>query len=213
MTIDSIIKKVRLCFDEYSTTNDFENTSMDDIIKDKIGDAIRWICLYAPSELLGGSNSSDTGALKDVETNATSDGVFQIALPTDFLKLVRVRVSGWGKVIKEPIKEDSGEYLCGTNSVSSPTKDRPQAAIIEKSKKILEVNPATKGDVVEYTYISDLSSNSSSATSASDDVSIPKKTETSFIYYLAFLVLSAYADSRSERMYQIAKENLARSDS
>lgn len=209
MTIESIIKSVRLCFDEYSTTNDFEDTSMDEIIKDKIGDAQRWICLYSPSQLLGKSGTTITGALIDKEETAKADGIMQITLPPDYLRLVRVRVSGWNKAVMEPISEDSGEYLQWNDELSAPTKDRPSAAIIEKSQKILEVNPVSSGDKVEYTYITDLSSSDSSSETTTD-VTIPAKTETSFIYYLAFLVLSAYGDARAERMYQIAKENLAR---
>ena len=222
MTVGEIIKAVRFCYDEEAIDSaDFrnasaqDNTYMDNIIKSKIGDAVRWICLYCPAELLGGSDTqgTDTGIMKDdtianpVSISGTTGGT--ITLPDDFIKLVRVRVPGWHRAIKEPISEDSPEclQLRDTNGAAA-VADRPQAVLIEKASKQLEVWPTASN--VQITYISEptISITSSSATSTA--VALPPRAKTAFIYYLAFLVLSAYEDSRAARMLEIAKMNTGR---
>ena len=83
MTVEQIIEAVRFCYDEepmnsagFSSVSDNDNTYMDNIIRSKIGDAVRWICLYAPAELLGGSDETSgtseqnkTGILVDATNN------------------------------------------------------------------------------------------------------------------------------------------------
>ena len=123
MTVGEIIKAVRWCFDEeqmngsdFAIASSNDNTLMDNIIKSKIGDAVRWICLYCPAELLGGSD--ETGLTTGIMTDATltpaaisgtTGGV--VTMPGDFIKLVRIRVTGWHRAVREPLAEDSDEYL------------------------------------------------------------------------------------------------------
>ena len=141
MTVDNIIKAVRWCIDEEAANAagiadvsafDFDGGThtdeglMNNIIKDKIGDALRWICLYAPADLLGGTdeyitpNPGDTptpvltGILVDMQDppvaiSSTSAG--KLTMPADFVKLARVRVSGWHRAVKSLLAEDSDESL------------------------------------------------------------------------------------------------------
>ncbi len=229
MTIENIISSVRLCIDEKkgSSTEAFvteDYTDMDDIIKDKIGDAIRWLCLYGPAEMLGGSDETDTpvditpGVMKDwtpSSVTAIAEGGGRVVLPSDYIKLARVRVSGWSRAIKVPISEDSDEYLqLYDTSGAAATADRPQAAIIDKAAKELEVWPWSNGNTIYITYVFDTEGEVYEVTSGNDTiqkVSIPPKTKTAFIYYIAFLLLSAYGDERATRMLEIAKMNIGKS--
>lgn len=239
MSIDAIIKAVRWCIDEEAATNATgdngtfdgtfddsfqaasfydtlvsDNILMNNIIKSKIGDALRWICIYAPAELLTGNDGSDTtGILVDVN-NATTTAITTggqtiggyIQVPNEFIKIVRVRGNGWHRAVKELISEDSEEYLqLYDENGAKATADRPQAAIIERAQKRIEVYP--NGNV-DYTYVKDVTVGQDYTASATPLV--PDKAKTSFIYYLAFLLLSAYGDERAVRMLEIAKMNLGK---
>lgn len=245
MTVADIIKEVRLCIDEeavnatglqFTTANayDFGGGSvsdvglMDSIIISKIGTAIRWICLYAPSELLSGSDeATPTGIIKDAslsDSHTTDNGVElqagngckKLVMPTDFIKLLRVRVSGWHRAVKHPISEDSDAYTeLYDESGATATNDRPVAAIIEKSQSVVEVWPCTGDSVlVEVSYISStdavIFNKPKTGGGTEQAVSLPPRAIPSFIYYLSYLLLSAYGDQRAERMFEIAKMNLGK---
>lgn len=222
MTIENIIKAVRLSFDEEAVNASSlatglvyadDNSLMDNIIKGKIGDALRWVCLYGPAELLGGTDTTGTATNILVDDDSptvtaitgTTGGV--ITLPTNFIKLARVRVSGWNRAIKDPIQEDSDEYLQLYTEIGTATADRPQAVIIDRATKKLEIWPWDSNKSVELTYVADTETIISDSDTA---VALPPKAITAFIYYLAFLTLSAYGDVRAERMLEIAKMNLGK---
>lgn len=243
MKLTDITKSVRLCIDEeavndanFTNASDGDCTRMDAIITDKIGDALRWVCLYAPASLLTGSDEKvndepvDTGIVKDIEPTARiidpsrlmAAGI--VNLPADFVKLVRVRVNGWHRAIRVPLEEDAEEYLhLYDEHGASATAERPVAALIEKASKQLELWPC--GSVkpkagedgvyeltnasVELTYIASVeASELLQGSGDSKFLPLPPKSTTSFIYYLAFLLLSAYGDERAARMLEIAKMNL-----
>jgi hypothetical protein len=135
-------------------------------------------------------------------------------MPADFVKLARVRVAGWHRAVKELLTEDSDEYLqlYDTNGATA-TVDRPQAVLIEKSTREIEVWPI--GSPANYTYVAnvDPEEHAFDVTSGEPAVTerhypLPPRVKTSFIYYLAFLLLSAYGDARSEKMLEIAMQNL-----
>lgn len=220
MTVEQIIKAVRWCYDEEAQNlsniqqaQAGDSTLMDNIIKAKIPDAVRWICLYAPTELLGGSDEQDfpTGILVDKTGSPTSiSGTTggKLTMPPDYIRLVRVRVNGWHRAVKNPISEDSDEYLqLRDENGATATADRPQAAIIDKATKEIEVWPT--GASAEYTYVASLNDEDITKDGGTT-VAIPPRAKTAFIYYLAFLVLSAYEDSRAARMLDIAKMNIGK---
>lgn len=192
-----------------------DNILMNNIIKSKIGDALRWVCLYAPAELLTGNDgSSSTGILVDVDdasaTAITLNGATiggYVTVPLDFIKIVRVRGAGWHRAVKELISEDSEEYLqLYDDSGAAATLDRPQAAIIERAQKRIEVYPNAS---VSYTYVKDITVGVDYVSGSTAPL-VPDKAKTSFVYYIAFLLLSAYGDERAPRMLDIAKMNLAK---
>lgn len=230
MLITDIISAVRYCIDEEVTNGSNlsyanDNTRMDNIIKAKIGDALRWVCLYAPADLLGGTddtaqNPVQTGILVDV-TNAIPNSIVidghavagTLTMPNDFIKLARVRVSGWHRAVKVPLSEDSDEYLqLYDSNGATATADRPQAALIETSTRKLEVWPWGGSGIVPYTYVASVEP-APIRTQPSGSIigyAFPPKVKTAIIYYIAFLLLSAYADARAPRMLEIAKMNLGK---
>ena len=244
MSIDDIISAVRFCIDEeksngasFANASSGDDTSMNNIIKNKIGDALRWVCLYAPAELLGGSDESittgsgteqdptittpvATGILVDEEptpTAAYDNAAGIISLNDNFIKLARVRVEGWHRAVKVPLSEDSEEYLqlMDTNGATA-TYDRPQAVIIDAATKKMELWPWNPGDSeaeepvdadeVSLTYVASV--DPVGIGTPVTKYALPPLAKPAFIYYLAFLLLSAYNDPRAERMLAIAQMNL-----
>jgi hypothetical protein len=224
MTVSDIIKAVRLCIDEEDSNPSSlanqgvlgsDNALMDNIIKAKIGDAIRWICLYAPAELLSNTETSETGSIDLIyEEDLTPTG--NLLTPTNtLLKVVRVGCSNWHRAIlgDSLLKEDSDEYLQLRDvNGAEATNDRPQAALINTKRKKVEVWPATN-NTFTLTYAKALSATdlNNIVTTATTKVNVPVLVETSFIYYLAYLVLTAYVDARRESMLEIAMQNLGKS--
>ena len=77
MTVGQIIKAVRWCIDEEAvnaaniedvSAYDFDGGThtdlglMNNIIRNKIPAALRWVCLYAPAEQLSGVSGSGSGS-------------------------------------------------------------------------------------------------------------------------------------------------------
>lgn len=228
MIVQNIYKRVRWCYDEEAlnaanlddvSAYDFDNASTDNglmnhIIKDKIGDALRWICLYAPAEQLsgGGSVEGSINIVVDATGNIPSNG--KIALGTNFIRLIRVRCSNWHRAVMGDtlLKEDSEEYLQLMDSYGAEaTVDRPQAALIESAEKKVEVWPHASG-TYELTKLVMPTPEDLDNLDDDDNVNIPPLLVSSFLYYLAYLTLSAYDDTRAGRMLEIAIQHLAKTN-
>jgi hypothetical protein len=115
------------------------------------------------------------------------------------------------------IREDSDEYLqLRDEHGATATVDRPQAALINTKTKKLEVWPSTymngtyeTDDTFEVTYVVMPTMNNISSSST---VNVPPMVETSFIYYIAYLVLLGYGDARAPRMLEVAFMNIGKHD-
>ena len=238
MNVAGIKEAVRLCIDEEAA--DISNlngvdandcTYMDNIITGKIPAALRWITLYAPAETLSGvsSSSSDDNESESETTPGTIDIVVEeshtlsaeanvvnnlIEPDETLIRVVRVKHASWHRAIlgDSLIKEDSDEYLqLRDDNGAAATIERPQAALINTKKKAVEVWPATIG-VVKLTYIRALTDADLSGIVDETTVNLPVSVETSFIYYLAYLVCCAYGDGRAKSMFEIATMNLGKTD-
>lgn len=236
MTVQDIYKRVRLCFDEEAlnvagfddaSSYDFDgmttdNGLMNHIIKDKIGDALRWICLYAPAEQLSGGSDGDNGEngsdgaidiVVDDKGSVPLNGM--IPLGKNFIRLIRIRCNGWHRAVmgESLLREDDDKYLQLDDEYGAEaTENRPQAALIETAEKKVQVFPHDDGMTYELTKLVMPSSDDFRNLTDGTTVNIPPLLETSFVYYLAFLTLSAYEDSRSQRMLDIAKMSLGQTE-
>lgn len=230
MEIRDIYQAVRLCFDEGAENGSSlseeavaalgsDSEAMNEIIENKLSDALRWVCLYAPAEQLSGGGSGESGTIDIIEDSSgdvPSDG--RISLGGNFIRLIRIRCSDWQRAVMGDslLKEDSEEYLQLSDPYGAEaTSDRPQAALIETREKQVEVWPHGSEATYELTKLVMPTSETIRQTlqqSGEVQVSVPPLLEGSFVYYLAFLVLSAYADPRATRMLEIAKMNLGLTD-
>ena len=240
MTVGSIIKAVRWCIDEEAvnmagiadvSAYDFDEGThtdeglMNNIIRNKIPDALRWVCLYAPAEQLsGGGSTSEEGEEGEdsdsvdiiKEEKIKADDAHTLTPTSTLVRVVRVKGTGWHRAIlgDSLIKEDSDEYLqLNDPDGATATKDRPQAALVNTKSKAVEVWPSEKDEEFLLTYITALSA--SSISGLDDDttpVGVPANVETSFIYYLAYLLLTAYGDARAKSMFDVATLNLGKTE-
>lgn len=210
MTVANIIHHVRWCIDEETGAESYIDTYADRLIMSRIQYALRWACLYSdPSLLMSGAASGEASSSGAVVTSIkASDGV--ITLPQNFLKVLRVRSSDWKKGVSVPVTEDSDEYLMQSDETAKAGVNCPVVAYIASTPQRLELYPkpgtgasAEATIVISPDYVTE-TSNMNETT----DVSIPSGVRTSFIYYLAYLVMCAYNDSRAGSMYEIAKQNL-----
>ena len=227
MDIDDIVSRVRWAIDEEALTNESflnasagDSTKMDNIIRASIGTALHWVCLHAPAEMLTGNDGTTdpteqqklivdkTPTVSQIPPTGTAIGG-SFSLENDFLRLVRVRGDNWHRAVMTPISEDSEEYLqLRDENGAMATYDRPQAAIILRATKSIEVYP--KPTTVNYTYVRDpLAGGAIDYTSeTATEPFVPAKAQAALIYYIAFLVLSAYGDPRAARMLEIAMMNI-----
>lgn len=233
MSIEEIIKAVRWCIDEESNntseiTDEKDDLYMDNIIKSKISDALHWIAITAASSsVLSDSkkvDSKETASKKvdsettesgktDVTTSSTfkvesfdeTRGIGQITMPSDteVINISRVRGKGWFKAVM-PVEDTDDEALMMFDDTAKGTEDRPLATIMRENPIRILLQPIPDEAVISFVGVP----KNVSITSDTTDVAIPDKLSNAFIYYLAFLLLSAYDDTKANQMYTIALQQL-----
>ena len=212
MSIEEIIKAVRWCIDEESNntseiTDEKDDLYMDNIIKSKINDALHWIAITAASSpVLSDSRSigstSDTIQVSDFDSN---HNIGAITMPSnmEIITINRIRGDSWYKAVT-PVEDTDDEALMMYDDTANGTIDRPQAAIMRENPIRILMQPKTSTAVITYVGVPKSVSTDASTT----DVSIPDKLKNAFIYYIAFLLLSAYDDTKASQMYTIALQQL-----
>ena len=224
MTVDEIINQVRFCIDEESNNtssladviDEKDDSYMDNIIKAKIPDALHWIAVTATSSAVL-SNSKETSKKADSSNPSTStdmevkafegsDTIGIVEMPSNIsvFNINRVRATGWHKAVV-PVEDTSDDALLMFDETAMGTIDRPQAAIMRTTPLKLLVQPKAATITVSYVGVPTVISKDNDET---ESVDISDNFKSSLIYYLAFLLLSAYDDSKANQMYNIALQML-----
>ncbi len=212
MSIEEIIKAVRWCIDEESNntseiTDEKDDLYMDNIIKSKINDALHWIAITAASSPVL-SDSKSIGSTSDTIQVLDFDSIHNIGVITmpsnmEIITINRIRGASWYKAVT-PVEDTDDEALMMYDDTVNGTIDRPQAAIMRENPIKILMQPKTSTAVITYVGVPKSVSTDNSTT----DVSIPDKLKNAFIYYIAFLLLSAYDDTKASQMYTIALQQL-----
>lgn len=212
MTVAEIIQQVRWCIDEESNntssiSDEKDDEYMDHIIKAKINDALHWLAITASSSpILAEAKkvAGDTTATFKVEDFDTERNIGVITMPsnTEILNISRVRGKGWQKAAV-PVEDTEDEALMMFDDTAKGTIDRPQAAIMRENPIKLLLQPKPEIEVV-VSYVG----LPTSITSETEEVTVSDKLKNAFIYYIAFLLLSAYDDTKANQMYTIALQQL-----
>lgn len=212
MTISEIINKVKWCIDhetheDAKLADNGEDSYMDNIIRAKINDARRWLAVAtSQSVTLSSSPSSSSSSSVTTLTITPYDGFSGIAIITipkslSTVPISRVRLSSWHKSAT-PIPDTSDDALLMFDETAKGTADRPLATVMQGSPTRILVQPYTSTDTAEIVYIgisSDIDTSSDDST-----VEVPTIHESAFIYYIAYLLLTAYQDPRAQAMFAIA---------
>ena len=212
MKVEDIIKAVRWCIDEESNntseiTDEKDDLYMDNIIKSKINDALHWIAITAASSpVLSDSKKVDattTSTIK-VESFDETRGIGAITMPSDteVINISRVRGKGWFKAVT-PVDDTDDEALMMFDDTAKGTEDRPLATIMRENPIRILLQPIPDEAVISFVGVP-----KNVDTASSTDVAIPDKLSNAFIYYIAFLLLSAYDDTKANQMYTIALQQL-----
>ena len=233
MKVEDIIKEVRWCIDEESNntseiTDEKDDLYMDNIIKSKINDALHWIAITAASSsILSDSKKADSketvskkvasenteSGKADVTTSSTfkverfeeTKDIGAITMPSDteVINISRVRGKGWFKAVT-PVEDTDDEALMMFDDTAKGTVDRPLATIMRENPIHILLQPIPDEAVISFVGVP----KNVSITSDATDVAIPDKLSNAFIYYIAFLLLSAYDDTKAIQMYTIALQQL-----
>lgn len=231
MTVSEIIKQVRLCIDEESNNtssmaeviDEKDDSYMDNIIEAKIPDALHWLAVTAASSsVLSSSSSTTDSSTTDSSTtelkvkafeDSTTIGVITMPSNISVFNINRVRGYGWYKAVV-PVEDTSDEacYMYDTNAMG--TEDRPLAAIMRVSPLQILIQPIPSNKVVTVSYVGIPTGTTKDSESGTESVELSDTFKSAFIYYIAFLLLSAYDDSsKASQMYSIALQQLGVSQS
>lgn len=213
MKVEDIIKAVRWCIDEESNntseiTDEKDDLYMDNIIKSKINDALHWIAITAASSpVLSDSKKVGTTTSSTIKVESFDDtrGIGAITMPSDteVINISRVRGKGWFKAVT-PVEDTDDEALMMYDDTAKGTADRPLATIMRENPIRILLQPIPDEAVISFVGVP----KNVSITSDTTDVAITDKLSNAFIYYLAFLLLSAYDDTKANQMYTIALQQL-----
>lgn len=206
MKVEDIIKQVRWCIDEESNntsaiTDEKDDLYMDNIIKSKINDALHWIAITAASSSVF-AESKDTISVEDYDATRNI-GIITMDENTEIISISRVRGKEWFKAVI-PVEDIDNEAYMMFDESAMGTADRPQAAIMRENPISILLQPKPTEAVVSFVGVP----KSVDASKESTDVAIPDKLQNAFIYYLAYLLLSAYNDNKATHMYTIALQQL-----
>lgn len=213
MSIEEIIKAVRWCIDEESNntseiTDEKDDLYMDNIIKSKINDALHWIAITAASSpVLSDSKKVDATTTSTIKVESFDEtrgiGAITMSSDTEVINISRVRGEGWFKAVT-PVEDTDDEALMMYDDTAKGTADRPLATIMRENPIRILLQPIPDEAVISFVGVP----KNVSITSDTTDVAIPDKLSNAFIYYLAFLLLSAYDDTKANQMYTIALQQL-----
>lgn len=220
MSVEEIIKAVRWCVDEESNNSsaiidDKEDAYMDNIIKAKIPDALHWIAITATaSSVLSGSSDTKAASSVSVSTDISVElyedypDIGIISMPSNIavFNINRVRARGWHKGVV-PMEDTDDEELLMFDVSSKGTADRPLAAIMRVSPLKLLVQPVPEDRIVTVSYVG-VPTQTSEDENKNEVVNISDTFRNALIYYIAFLLLSAYDDTKATQMYSIALQQL-----
>ena len=212
MKIEDIIKQVRWCIDEESNntseiTDEKDDLYMDNIIKSKINDALHWLAITAASSpVLADSKKVDATTTSTVKVEAYDAekgiGIITMDSNTEIINISRVRGKGWFKAVT-PVEDTADESLMMFDDTAKGTLDRPQATIMRENPIRILLQPKPEEAVISVVGVP-----KNVSISSNTDIAIPDKLSNAFIYYLAFLLLSAYNDTKATQMYTIAMQQL-----
>ncbi|WP_099465554.1 hypothetical protein [Parabacteroides provencensis] len=199
MTPSEIINKVREIMNEAGEDENLhllseDTVKLDEYIESVIPDAVNLVLLNAPVNCINTSSFSS-------EIIDNGEGIGEIALPTDFLKLIAVKLKEWKRAVSFVYPFNSEEYKIQHNSITHSGINKPTCVFAFNSiGQIIECIPF---GTMEYFYYIKSATNS---INKGLDI-IKDKLFFSVCYMCAFLVYNIFEMSQTgDKMKSIAIE-------
>lgn len=207
-SVDTIVSDVRICLDEIGMNEaeligGTDSGDMDDIIKSKIPDAIRYVYLNADLALI--SPSMNIG-----EVNSDHNGMVAIEIPNTFLRLVYAKLEDWAFSATEAIMHTDKRYATLKNPITTGYPDNPKAAIYEYGgvARRLELYSSTIKDgkvKCTYGYID-------TPSASGGNYNIDDKVYRAVVYHAAGLTLLTFKDAHADAMFNMALTLMGRNN-
>lgn len=198
-SVDTIVSDVRVCLDEIGINEaeligGTDSRDMDDIIKSKIPDAIRYVYLNADLALISPS-------FKSGEAGSDRNGMVAISIDNTFLRLVYAKLEDWAFSATEAIMHTDKRYATLKNPITTGYPDNPKAAIVDNdSARTLELYSSnTKNGDVNYTY-----GYIDTPSMVGGKYNIDDKVYRAVVYHAAGLTLLTFKDAHADAMFNMA---------
>lgn len=208
--VSSLIEEVRVALDQnmsstpLASLGDPDALSLEEIINSKIEDAAREVAQSAPLALLSDVTVSITGTLS-VSNNSTPYA--HIDLPSDFLRLVRFKLSDWPYALYATEPANSPLYVQAHSGYSvRGTIDRPLVFLTLRSatQKTLEIfcKGSTSSTMDGCLYIK-------KPAVSNGTITLGEQVKRATVYYAAYLVSLTLQDKEAaERLLSVSNELL-----
>ena len=179
---------------------------MDNIIKSKINDALHWLTITASSSAVLADSKKIGATTSTLHVSTYNEqlgiGVVSMDAGTEIINVSRIRGKDWFKAVV-PVEDTSDEALMMFDDTAKGTKDRPQATILRENPIRILLQPMADEATVSFVGVP-----KNINTESSTDIAVPDMLKNAFIYYIAYLLLSAYDDTKATQMYTIALQQL-----
>lgn len=203
-TIDNIVSLVRVKLDEIGLNesemsgNDEDNKNLDTVIKSCISEAYKMVYLMADVTMIEGKDNS--GASLAIDSNL----VGRVSVPSDFIRLVGIRLSSWSSSKSTAVPEDSPEYRMQSNRWICGSPSQPVVALVNGNNgRVLELYKANStGDTLKsFVYVPSVSD---SATS----IEMSEQLSGAFIYFVAGLTMVTFREDVADNFFKIGRNLL-----
>lgn len=203
-TIDEIVGAVRVKLDEISLNEsemmdaEEDNTNLDKVIKSCISEAYRMVSLLADVSMIEGKDGS--GSPLSIDSNL----VGRVELPSDFIRLVGIRLSSWNSAKSSAVPEDSPEYRMQSNKWVCGSPSRPVVALTNNgSSSMLELYKASSSEdtLKSFTYVASISKDA-------ENVGISDQLSDAFIYFVAGLTMVTFREDVADKFFAVGRNLL-----
>lgn len=203
-SIDEIIDAVRVKLDEIGLNEsemmdaEEDNKNLDEVIKSCISEAYRMVSLLADVSMIEGKDGSGSSL------TIGSDLVGRVTLPSDFIRLVGIRLSSWNSAKSSAVPEDSSEYRMQSNKWVCGSPSRPVVALAHNGpSRVLELYKASSSNdtLKSFTYVASISKDASS-------VGISDQLSDAFIYFVAGLTMVTFREDVADKLFAVGRNLL-----
>lgn len=198
--LEGILSDVRIALDENEMTadliRDINTLSLNDIIRQKVVDAVRTVSLNASADLMGDAPS--------IASEITWKGnVATLPLPDDFLRLVIFKMSDWTIPVLAAITDSSPTYLqlqCKWAGVRG-NDERPIVAVVQSPEGYrLEAygskDETAQIEMAKYNPVPQIEENK---------ISFCKLLYPAVIYQTAGLTAATFGEERATTLIELSK--------